>query len=425
MAITINPRSALHTHFFGPLFSLLPKLKTFRSCPKVSDADWLQLGICRVMENVRSGRDFLQSMQAKLRLPSVGRFFLLLQSKRRLALCAEANAALCTTMSSTVPDAFAAYRCLDDFDLYAADGHAHAAAIHDLPQPSKTSPTGYAKFATSHIYSLNLRTHSLSHLALADQITRRKEHEMRTLKRLTVAQLRQGAPKGRKVLYIYDPACIDYTLWSQLKKNAIYFLTRMKSNAKITKCGDLNDAATDPINAGVLFDRQVGIAGVMVRHVQYQCPRSGEIFDFLTNEMTIPPGLVARLYQMRWDIEKSYDEVKNKFHEQKAWASSPTAKAMQAWFICLAHNLMVLQEHRLGTEEGVTNTSEIKRKAKRLDDSIKLLTAKKQVLPVLQKEFQRLTQRSVKYIRWLHAFLFVEAPWPTVVSALRDSYELS
>ena len=158
--------------------------------------------------------------------------------------------------------------------------------------------------------------------------------------------------------------------------------------------------------------------------------------------MTIPPGLISRLYQMRWDIEpersgdswpsspetcqqKSYDEVKNKFHEQKAWASSPTAKAMQAWFICLAHNLMVLQEHRLCTEEGVTNTSEIKRKAKRLDDSIKLLTAKKQVLPVLQKAFQRLTQRSVKYIRWLHAFLFVEAPWPTVVSALRDSYELS
>ena len=59
--------------------------------------------------------------------------------------------------------------------------------------------------------------------------------------------------------------------------------------------------------------------------------------------MTIPPGLIAWLYQMRWDIEpersgdswpsspetcqqKSYDEVKNKFHEQKAWASSPTAK---------------------------------------------------------------------------------------------------
>ena len=49
MAITINPPTALHTHFFGPLLTLFPKLKTFRSCPKVSDADWLQLGICRAL----------------------------------------------------------------------------------------------------------------------------------------------------------------------------------------------------------------------------------------------------------------------------------------------------------------------------------------------------------------------------------------
>ena len=98
---------------------------------------------------------------------------------------------------------------------------------------------------------------------------------------------------------------------------------------------------------------------------------------------------------------------------------------MQAWFICLAHNLMVLQEHRLSSEEGITNTSEIKRKAKRLSDSIKLLTEKNEVLPVLQQDFQRFIQRSVKYIRWLRAFLFAEAPWPTVVAALRESYALS
>ena len=424
MAITINPPTPLHTHFFGPLLTLLRTLPSGRVCPKMTDADWIQLGVCRVMEGVKSGRDFLQSMQAKLRLPAVGRFFLLLQSKRRLALCKEANMALCVTLSATVPDAFAAYRCLDGFDLHAADGHAHAAAAHDLPQPSKTSGTGYAKFATSHLYSLNLRTHGLTHLAVADQITRRKEHEMRTLKRFTVEQWRQGAPKGRKCLYIYDPACIDYLLWSQLKRHGIYFLTRMKSNASIIKCGDLSFEAEDPINAGVLFDRQVGIGGVMVRHVRYRCPRSGEVFDFLTNERTIPPGMIARLYQMRWDIEKTYDEIKNKLNEKKAWASSPAAKAMQATFICLAHNLMVLQEHRLHREENVTNTSEIKRKAKRLSDAIGSLTAKKQVMPVLQQRFQRLTQRSVKYIRWLRAFLFVQAPWPDVVAALQADYEV-
>ena len=86
---------------------------------------------------------------------------------------------------------------------------------------------------------------------------------------------------------------------------------------------------------------------------------------------------------------------------------------------------MVLQEHRLRSGEGITNTSEGKRKAKRLCDSIKLLTAKNEVMPVLQQDFQRFTQRSVKYIRWLRAFLFTEAPWPAVVAALRESYALS
>ena len=422
MAITINTTSPLHTHLFGPLLSLLPIFKNLRACPKISDADWIQLGICRVIEGVQSGRDFLQSMRAKLHVPSLGRFFGSLQSKRRLALCAEANAALSATMTQTVPDVFAAYPQLKDFDLYAADGHAHAHATHDPVKPSKSSATGFAKFTTSHIYTLNLRTHAMSHLALADQITRRKEHEMRTMKRLTIDQMRQGAPIGRKVLYIYDPACIDYTFWSQLKQKAIYFLTKMKTNASLTNCGSLSYDVEDAINAGVCFDHQVGIAGVMVHHIQYQCPQTGEVFDFLTNEMKIPPGLIARLYRMRWDIEKTYDEVKNKLQEKKAWASSPTAKAMQAWFICLAHNLMVIQEHKLRTEEGVTNTSEIKRKAKRLQGEIKRLAEKNEVLPVLLQDFQRLTQRSVKYIRWLRAFLFDRALWPDVVAALRQSY---
>ena len=349
-------------------------------------------------------------------------FFDTLKSKRRLALCADANAQLTAAMTNSVPDAFAAYPCLKDFDLLAADGHAHAAAVHDAYQYSKTSATGKAKFATSHIYSLNLRTHALTHLSVADQITRRKEHEIRALKRLTLEDLRQGAPAGRKVLYVYDPACVDYRMWSELKRGGVYFLTRLKSNARMHHSGSRPHDPNDALNAGVILDQQVGLGGVMMRHVQYRCPQTGEIYDFLTNEMTIPPGLIARIYKMRWDIEKVYDELKNKLDEQKAWASTPTAKTMQANFICLAHNLMVIQEHRLKTEDDVTNTSEIKRKARRLEDEIGRLAEKSEILPVLLQDFQRLTQRSVKYVRWLRAYLFTDAPWQDMVAALRQSY---
>ena len=127
---------------------------------------------------------------------------------------------------------------------------------------------------------------------------------------------------------------------------------------------------------------------------------------------------------MRWDIEKSYDEMKNEMNEQKAWASSPTAKAMQARFICLAHNLMMHREHRLLVEEKVSNTSEIKRKARRLMDATAVLTSKNEVMPVLQQAFQRLTRRSVKYIRWLRAWLCEKAPWQDAVARLRESYRI-
>ena len=35
-----------------------------------------------------------------------------------------------------------------------------------------------------------------------------------------------------------------------------------------------------------------------------------------------PPGLIVFLYRRRWDLEKVYDQFKNKLNEKKSWASS-------------------------------------------------------------------------------------------------------
>ena len=36
----------------------------------------------------------------------------------------------------------------------------------------------------------------------------------------------------------------------------------------------------------------------------------GKIYSFVTNEMTLPPGLLAYIYKKRWDLEKVFDEMK-------------------------------------------------------------------------------------------------------------------
>ena len=63
-----------------------------------------------------------------------------------------------------MPDPFADFKDLADFDLYAGDGHFIAAAT---------------KYATGHLYALDLRSHSMTHLTVSDQVERNKEHDTR------------------------------------------------------------------------------------------------------------------------------------------------------------------------------------------------------------------------------------------------------
>ena len=74
---------------------------------------------------------------------------------------------------------------------------------------------------------MNMRTHHMSCLGMANpEEGEKKAHDMTFIKRSAADQLRNGAPKGRKVMLIWDKACIGYRLWFKLKHTyGIYFIT--------------------------------------------------------------------------------------------------------------------------------------------------------------------------------------------------------
>ena len=410
----------LSLRFFAPIASIADSCPSARSCPELSDDAWLRLGVTRVVDDEPSGRAFLQSISADREdTPARSSFFDTLGSERRLRLCREANAALTASMGQTVPDPLAAFPALKGFALFAGDGHFHAAAVHDARDADGT------KYATGHVYALNLRTHAMHHLDVGDQKARKKEHDMRTLKRQSPAALRFGTPAGTKVILVWDKAGIDFEWWLACKNNpGIYFISRPKENMVFTSGPDNSYDAADPVNTGIVADEQVAPATHMryVRRVSFVNPANGEIWQVLTNEMTLPPGLIVKLYLMRWDIEKVYDEFKNKFLEKKAWASSATAKCMQAVFLCLAHNLMVLYERELRQEHGITNEAEDRRRAKRLKEEKEAVKKAGRILTPLREALQRCTQRTVKFIRWLRSYLFRDVPYTSILNALRKEY---
>ena len=102
MAILLPPlsgTSAVRNQFLEPLRAGYLHATTIRNCPAESDWEWLTKGVDRVLSNVRSGRDFLQTFQRFWhRELQGGPCFETLSSERRLAMvaaggCVPANAA--------------------------------------------------------------------------------------------------------------------------------------------------------------------------------------------------------------------------------------------------------------------------------------------------------------------------------------------
>jgi hypothetical protein len=259
MAHTAPSSSVVHARLLKPLTRAMLSAKNLYECRVLSDVDWLQFGVRRCLELCQSGRDFLQGLADVSGLHvGLSTFFESLKSKRRHALSREMNTALLRQLQTQTEDPLACYDptgSLDGFDLYAGDGHFHSAACHDPRMPRKPSPRSVpvlgsstepsrlqetTKYPVGHLYCLNLRTQGLSHLCLLDQITRKKEHDLRALKALSADILRQGAAKGRKVLLVWDRAAIDFQQWHRWKhQNGIYFLSREKENMRLDTLGSL------------------------------------------------------------------------------------------------------------------------------------------------------------------------------------------
>lgn len=420
MVITdITNTAPLAAVFLAPMLALLPGARHQRVCPQLSDLNWMLLGTARVLEDEPSGRAFLQKGSGLLpEVPVRSSFFEALASARRGGHCKAVNESLAASMSRSLPDPFAAFPALAAFDLYAGDGHFQAAAVHDARDADGK------RHATGHVFLLNLRSQAMRHLDLCDALTRRKENEIRLLKRQDFDTLRGHAPKGRKVLLSYDRVVLDFRFWQNAKDTrGLYFVSRPKSNTALMRCGFRPVEQSDPVNAGIVSDEEGAPAATarVIRRITWMDPDTGDAWQFLTNEMTLPPGLIVLVYRRRWDIEKVFDEFKNKLCEKKSWASSVAAKAAQANFMCLTHNLMVLYEHKLAGQ-GIGNVAEEKRRTQRLEKRTAAATKASRKMPSIISGVQRLTVRSVKFVRWLRQFMWADKALPIMHERLRLLY---
>jgi hypothetical protein len=421
-------RKCANYEFFAPLMKAFLSLDKYKyECKTISDEGFLKSGVSRCLRNVISGREWVQLVQdlkivapESLSLPAagVGNFFDSLKSNRRLQLVKSlAKTIVENQPGSLANDPFKAYPELDEFAIYAGDGHSHAASEHETRVDGK-------KYPPCHLYMLNLRNNLVTHMDVS-RPKNKKEHEISMLKRLGGKGLRMGHPNKTKLIHIYDKAVIDYKAWRDWKHSSgVYIITLSKCNMAKLKSGIDEVDHKNPVNAGVISSNYVGAGrGLLVRLIEYKDPDTGKIFEFITTEMNLEPGIICYMYKMRWSIEKVFDEFKNSFYEQKAWAKTTIAKSIQANFICIVHNLMMILQEILDVEEDCREEKLLKERAKEIDQlKAKCLKNNIDLNPMLLKVY-RPPQVSRQFLRWMLIVTLFKTSWEAFVTRTRELME--
>lgn len=309
-----------------------------RSCPEMSDIDFVRFGLLRGIENNSSGHHFLQTRDNvhDEQLP-VSTYFNTLKSARRMhmleALEQQSYKLNCQMLASHEINYLKQFPELDQYTVEAADGHFIDHACHT------EKGTNEKVYAAGFIYSLNLRYGLLKPLCCVTNGTTRN-HEIPALRTYIESQ-DNASNKHEKNLLVYDKAVTDYAWWNLQKRNNNYMISVLKENSVATFSELIPFDSSHEINVGVEGYSIYENKGVKFSLVEYRDPETQILHRFVTTlPTTINPGTIAMLYFKRWTIEKAFNNSKSDLKEKKAWSSNFNALKNQMRFTSMAYNLM-------------------------------------------------------------------------------------
>jgi hypothetical protein len=396
----------LQSVLLKPLLDLIENSAITRKCNTIDDFTFISLNIIRCLQNSKTGRDFLQTQGFHIAPDlSRGNYFANLASARRLDFSRKLADLLLTKYLPELQaddDPLAVFPELATWKVYAADGHTIAHATHD----ARNSKGEYS--SVNALYSMDLRTGLVDFWATAKPTDRGTEHELTTLKSLPPVRLRCGATKGQSTLLIYDRAIIDFEFAFNLKQSkSVYILTRWRGDLSPQSIEALEIDRSHPANVMILSDEKVLFKSKGPwRRITAQNPDGNEPFVILTNQMTIPPGILNECCRLRWNIEKVFDQQEQKLDERKAWATSETAKSIQAVSICITHNLLIIFKAMLKRDENIEDTKLINSYNININYRQSKAQEAGRIFPKkLYLELYRPTEISLQFIRWLRGCL--------------------
>jgi len=149
-------------------------------------------------------------------------------------------------------------------------------------------------------------------------------------------------PKGSMVAI--DRGYNDYAWYNQLTGKGIFFVTRLKSNAKS------RIVSRRPVlsSQGLSSDQTIEFTGtltaktcpIQLRRIGYRDPETGKHYIFLTNNFKLAAKTIADIYKARWQVELFFKWVKQNLKIKSFIGTSKNAVMTQIWISLCVYLLL-------------------------------------------------------------------------------------
>ena len=151
--------------------------------------------------------------------------------------------------------------------------------------------------------------------------------------------------------YVMDRGYIDFARLHRLTQAAAFFVVRGRANFRFRRL------TSHPVDrtTGLICDQTVVTTGQSsatdypdtLRRIKYRDPETGKVLVFLTNNFTLPPLTIARLYKCRWQVELFFKWIKQHLRIKRFFGTTENAVKTQVWVAISVYVLVAIIKKRL------------------------------------------------------------------------------
>lgn len=145
-------------------------------------------------------------------------------------------------------------------------------------------------------------------------------------------------------IVVVDRGYTDYSWYNALNHKGIFFVSRLKSNARYRvierrKVHQEQGITSDQMIEFIGFYAKRDFPGKL-RRIGYRDPETGKHYVFITNHMKLSAKTIADIYKSRWQIELFFKCIKQNLKIKSFVGTSRNAVLTQIW-IALCTYLMI------------------------------------------------------------------------------------